>query len=672
MDFNVYNAKKQQVSNTVSEVKSVYAELGNDYASAETDIAEVYRKLQNDTFKVVVMGQFKVGKSTFINALLGGGDILPAYATPTTAIINEVKYADERRAIIHFKNPVPPLPPTIKRSIKEYINKFKGKNVNPKPIPVESIEDYVVIDINAENQSKAIVESPYEKAELFWPLEICKQGVEIIDTPGLNENESRTKVTKDYLANADAIVFVLSCIAPCAQNEMSVINNDIISSGHEYIFFVGNRINQIAMNQRERQKTHIISKLKDKTKFGERGIFFVNAEDAKDGRQEHNQAKLAQSGVLEFEKLLNDFLINQRGAIKLSQPIIKTIFSIDKAINETIPNEQRMLNTSLADLDHRLQLEFPNLERIKREKAQLKEKLTSRIERISEEVGEKIEGHLNDMEKNMRQWVYGIQCDSSISVFSPEDSSKTFTEELVNKLQDKILEEQNIWQSNSIAPFVDGRLKEMEESFQYQIVNIFLEIDAMNLRISGSQNVNSPGAVERIAAMVAGFFGGGIGGAAAGGAMGFSTEFIGTIVAQIVAAVGLMLLGVVNPIVLIGTMIAIAFFGMGFMGANAEDRARDKVIEEVLKAMQSEKESITKSAIKTLKQKLLNGTRELDKKIGEELNAVEEKIESIRTKKREGQIQVAQRQQLLSSSLSELGTLKSRLEQIRDSFAINN
>ena len=41
----------------------------------------------------MVLGEFKRGKSTFINALLGE-EILPAYAVPCTAIINEIKYAD--------------------------------------------------------------------------------------------------------------------------------------------------------------------------------------------------------------------------------------------------------------------------------------------------------------------------------------------------------------------------------------------------------------------------------------------------------------------------------------------------------------------------------------------------------------------------------------------------
>ena len=47
------------------------------------------------------------------------------------------------------------------------------------------------------------------------------------------------------------------------------------------------------------------------------------------------------------------------------------------------------------------------------------------------------------MGKNMRERVYDVQCDSSISIFSPKDSTKKFTEELIKKLQDKILEEQS-------------------------------------------------------------------------------------------------------------------------------------------------------------------------------------------------------------------------------------
>ena len=60
------------------------------YTEAAT-LTDLAAKVKAETFKVMVVGQFKVGKSTFINALLGK-DILPAYAIPCTAVINEVKY----------------------------------------------------------------------------------------------------------------------------------------------------------------------------------------------------------------------------------------------------------------------------------------------------------------------------------------------------------------------------------------------------------------------------------------------------------------------------------------------------------------------------------------------------------------------------------------------------
>jgi len=61
----------------------------------------IRRVVQTDTFKVLVIGQFKTGKSTFINALLRDR-VLPAYVVPTTAVINEIKWGPEPRAVLHF------------------------------------------------------------------------------------------------------------------------------------------------------------------------------------------------------------------------------------------------------------------------------------------------------------------------------------------------------------------------------------------------------------------------------------------------------------------------------------------------------------------------------------------------------------------------------------------
>ena len=229
----------------------------------------------------------------------------------------------------------------------------------------------------------------------------------------------------------------MSCLAPCAQNEMSVIDNDIIDSGHQYIFFIGNRINQIAARDTDRQKQFISMRLKDKTKFGEKGIFFVNAEAAKDGRAANNEELINESGIREIEVLLHDFLVNQRGAIKLSQPIMKSLYVIDKIIKETIPNEQRMLNSSIEELEKRYRSELPNIERVRREKDQLKKGLVNRVEWISGEVNNKIEAALNDIEHNLKQWVDKIQCDTQIDIRKKE-TIEAYSQEMITKLQEKI------------------------------------------------------------------------------------------------------------------------------------------------------------------------------------------------------------------------------------------
>lgn len=64
-------------------------------------LSKLSEKVNNDTFKIQVVGTFKNGKSTFINALLGS-HVLPAYSLPCTAVINEVKYGKEKKGGLVF------------------------------------------------------------------------------------------------------------------------------------------------------------------------------------------------------------------------------------------------------------------------------------------------------------------------------------------------------------------------------------------------------------------------------------------------------------------------------------------------------------------------------------------------------------------------------------------
>ena len=65
-------------------------------------IARIIERLKEQRLKILFAGQFKTGKSTLINAMLGQ-EVLPADVMPCTAVITEIEYAENPRAVLHFK-----------------------------------------------------------------------------------------------------------------------------------------------------------------------------------------------------------------------------------------------------------------------------------------------------------------------------------------------------------------------------------------------------------------------------------------------------------------------------------------------------------------------------------------------------------------------------------------
>ncbi len=101
-DQNKYNdflRRRNILSNLLERQLTILSSL--KLTALESKLQKIYQAVLTDTFKVLVIGEFKRGKSTFINAMLGQ-KVLPAYATPTTAIISEVKWGAEPKALLHY------------------------------------------------------------------------------------------------------------------------------------------------------------------------------------------------------------------------------------------------------------------------------------------------------------------------------------------------------------------------------------------------------------------------------------------------------------------------------------------------------------------------------------------------------------------------------------------
>lgn len=118
-----------------------------------TRFRELQDQLKNDTFKIQIVGTVKNGKSSFTNALIGQ-NILPVDDIPCTAVVSEVKYGENKRAIVHFCSPMPTgLLEEIPKATRKYIEKYNyGKDASgsdvqipPLEIPYEQLDKYIAI-----------------------------------------------------------------------------------------------------------------------------------------------------------------------------------------------------------------------------------------------------------------------------------------------------------------------------------------------------------------------------------------------------------------------------------------------------------------------------------------------------------------------------------------------
>ena len=97
-----FRERKLDVTVSLQELSEVAASLGAKSLKERIE-RELVKKMEEDRFHLVVVGEFNHGKSTFVNALLGE-TVLPVGVTPTTAAIHHLKYAEKPEATVVFQS----------------------------------------------------------------------------------------------------------------------------------------------------------------------------------------------------------------------------------------------------------------------------------------------------------------------------------------------------------------------------------------------------------------------------------------------------------------------------------------------------------------------------------------------------------------------------------------
>ena len=656
-----FKDKQERLGALIRESSNCLKELSmTKYAENMTQLA---KKVSDDSFKIMVVGTFKNGKSTFINSLLGK-DILPAYAVPCTAVINEVKYGKES-AVLYFRNPLPDkLPSELPSSVENHIRINGKKNLPPITIPYKEIEDYVCIPMNKDFNEIAL-ESPYEKLELFWPSNLLENGVEIIDSPGLNEHETRTKVTSEYLSKADAILFVLNAQAICSQEEMKFIENSLNSYGFTNPFFIVNRFDAI----RERERGKLIDFTHSKLdKFTKQKIYFISAIDALEGKEDNDEAKLEKSGVPVLEKDLADFLTNERGRAKLRQPLNELSYVLQReALNKYIPDQRRLLDKDVNEIKKRLEIEKPKLDILREKKNQLSKTMESRISRVSKQLAFLIKENTRSLTNKVGAWVNECNIDNDIGAFSNEAERKKAAEKILNHVTSRIEKDQQDWNNEVLRPEIEKGVEDIFESAESKISEIYSVIDSINIGLTGGNpDTEAVPTWERVAGAVGGLMFGDISTAISGGINGLSSEFFKTFAINLGLAFGLGMLGLLNPITAIPALAGLIAYNVITGGNKVREQIKKGVTEEIVKQLSEQSNKIADNMQNQFEYKFNKQAEQIVDALDIEINSVEQKVNDIIAEKEKGEEAVAKKRALLDRCEKKILATLDSLQQFTD------
>jgi len=139
-------------------------------------------------------------------------------------------------------------------------------------------------------------------------------------------HEHNTQTTYEYLPKADAAIFILSVDPPLTQAELSFLAD--IKKTAAKIFFIQNKIDTVSRADWEESLTFSKRAIEERAGFKDITIYPLSAKEALEGKLEDDQQKIDLSGLRDFERVLELFLIKEKGQIlrrSLNEKIISLI-----------------------------------------------------------------------------------------------------------------------------------------------------------------------------------------------------------------------------------------------------------------------------------------------------------------------------------------------------------
>ena len=195
------------------------------------DLEASLERLREERANLVVLGEFKRGKSTLANALVGS-EIVPTGVLPLTAMVTAIRHGPAPRVVVIFES---------------------GERLE---IGEGQVADFATEAGNPGNVRGA------KLLTIELPAPLLAAGIQLVDTPGIGSIFAHnTETALAFLGQVDAAIFVLAADQPLSKAEEELIRT--AAARIPQIFFVLNKLDQLGKDERAASVAFVRDRLRE-------------------------------------------------------------------------------------------------------------------------------------------------------------------------------------------------------------------------------------------------------------------------------------------------------------------------------------------------------------------------------------------------------------------------
>lgn len=348
--FQEYSGWRDSVKNALERYRDCVRQLDLSDASSEQRMLNALVRLNEDKLSIAFVAEFSRGKSELINAIFFadyGQRILPTSAGRTTMCPTELLYDEtfppsirllpietraDSQSTSDYKtqSQIWTVLPLDIASADGMLEAFKQVGLT-KRVPVDEAIRYGLYDESDVDMAMTVDEdgtveiSRWRHAIVNFPHPLLKQGLVIVDTPGLNAIGTEPELTLNLIPNAHAVLFILAADTGVTKSDIDIWRNHIGGAGAgNGRLVVLNKIDSMwdelrSEDEVERQIAMQVASVAQTLDLSERQVFPVSAQKGLVGKINGDAPLLEKSRVPVLENALSSRLIPAKQDIIRSQ-----------------------------------------------------------------------------------------------------------------------------------------------------------------------------------------------------------------------------------------------------------------------------------------------------------------------------------------------------------------